>query len=252
MEEIRKPLQGVGNIIRFNWHYYVLSAIALIALLLTSNSLTTALRAAATVAILLIIIINTISLLVSFFIYDLSSLYKFNWLDKVGIGTKIININAGFDETSKFLKAKYASADLTVFDFYDPTKHTELSIKRARKAYPTFPNTLQISTAHLPLKDKSADNVFTILSAHEIRNQDERVAFFTELHRILKPQGQVIVTEHLRDTANFIAYNIGFFHFYSKRTWLQTFAKAGLKVSNEIKITPFISTFILTKNGTAS
>ena len=204
------------------------------------------------VVILLIIITNLISLFVSFVIYDLSSLYKFNWLDNVRIGTKIININAGFDEISTLLRTKYADADLTVLDFYNPTQHTEVSIKRARKAYPPFSNTLQISTTHVPLVDKSADNIFVFLSAHEIRSDDERVAFFEELNRILKPEGQVVVTEHLRDTANFIAYNIGFFHFHSRSTWLKTFGKAGFKVSKEIKITPFISTFILSKNGTAS
>ncbi|MBC6491800.1 class I SAM-dependent methyltransferase [Flavihumibacter stibioxidans] len=252
MEVVRKPFQGVGNIIRFNWHYYVLSAIAIIALLLTRDYLPAALRAAVIVCILLIILANLVSLLVSYFIYDLSSLYKFNWLDNVRIGSKIININAGFDETSTLLKTKYADAELTVLDFYNPTKHTEVSIKRARKAYSPFPNTLRTSTTHLPLQDKSADNVFTIFSAHEIRNNEERVAFFKELNRVLAPEGQVIVTEHLLDTANFIAYNIGFLHFHSKWTWLQTFNKAGFKVFNEIKITPFISTFILTKNGTAS
>jgi ubiquinone/menaquinone biosynthesis C-methylase UbiE len=115
-----------------------------------------------------------------------------------------------------------------------------------------FPKTIRTSTTHLPVQDESADNIFTFFSAHEIRNDDERVAFFNELNRVLTPEGQVIVTEHLRDTANFIAYNIGFLHFHSRWTWLQTFGKAGFKVSNEIKITPFISTFILNKNGTAS
>lgn len=252
MDAIRKPFQGVGNIIRFNWHYYVLSAIAIVTLLLMSDNLNAALRAASIVFILLIILVNLVSLLVSFFIYDLSSLYKFNWLDNVQVGRKIISINADFDETSNLLKAKYANADLTVLDFYNPKKHTEVSIKRARKAYLPFTGTLQTSTTHLPLQDKSADNVFAIFSAHEIRDYQERVAFFKELNRVLTPDGQVIVTEHLRDTPNFIAYNIGFLHFHSKWTWLQTFSKAGFKVSNEIKITPFISTFILTKNGTAS
>lgn len=249
---MRKPFQGIGNIIRFNWHYYVLSALAIVALLLTSNNLPTAFRTVAKVTILLIILVNLISLFVSFFIYDLSSLYKFNWLDNVQIGRKIVNINAGFDETSHLLKTRYPNADLTVLDFYNPIKHTEASIKRARKAISPFPNTLQTSTTQLPLPDKSADNIFTILSAHEIRNDLERVAFFKELNRVLTVEGQVIVTEHLRDTANFIAYNIGFLHFHSKRIWMQTFSKAGFKVSNEIKITPFISTFILTKNGIAS
>ncbi len=252
MEAIRKPFQGVENIVRFNWHYYVLSVIAIVALLLLSDFLTAALRAVATVFIFLIIIVNLISISISFFIYDLSSLYKLTWLDNLLIGSKIININAGFDETSKLLKTKYRNADLTVLDFYNPTKHTEASIKRARNAYPPFPNTHQTSTTHLPLQDKSADNVFAILSAHEIRNDEERVAFFKELNRVLTTNGQVIITEHLRDTANFLAYNVGFFHFHSQKTWLKTFESAGFRVADEIKITPFITTFILNKNGTAS
>lgn len=252
MEAMRKPFQGIGNIIRFNWHYYVLSALVIVALVLISDYLPKAFRNVANVSIFLIILVNLISLLVSFYIYDHSSLYKFNWLDNVQIGRKIVNINAGFDETSHLLKTRYPNADLTVLDFYNPIKHTEVSIRRARKAYSPFPNTLQTSTTQLPLPDKSVENIFTILSAHEIRNDLERVAFFKELNRVLTVEGQVIVTEHLRDTANFIAYNIGFLHFHSKRIWMQTFSKAGFKVSNEIKITPFISTFILTKNGTAS
>jgi hypothetical protein len=49
-----------------------------------------------------------------------------------------------------------------------------------------------------------------------------------------------------------MAYNFGFFHFHSKNTWLKTFHRSGLTITNEIKITPFITTFILDKNGTAS
>jgi ubiquinone/menaquinone biosynthesis C-methylase UbiE len=94
--------------------------------------------------------------------------------------------------------------------------------------------------------------IFAILSAHEIRNDEERNSFFKELRRALTATGQIIVTEHLRDTANLLAYNIGFFHFHSKKTWLNTFHSAGLSVASEIKITPFITTFILDKNGTAS
>ena len=99
------------------------------------------------------------------------------------------------------------------------------------------------------MESNSADKILLILAAHEIRNGNERIAFFKELNRIIKPTGQIYVTEHLRDTANFIAYNIGFFHFYSKKSWLDTFAKANLAISQEIKQTPFISTFILVKNG---
>ena len=88
-----------------------------------------------------------------------------------------------------------------------------------------------------------------IFAAHEIRNEEERSLFFKELARILKPGGNIVVTEHLKDLPNFMAYNIGFLHFHSKRSWLTTFKSADLILKKETKQTPFISTFILCKNG---
>lgn len=76
--------------------------------------------------------------------------------------------------------------------------------------------------------------------------------FFNELKRILKPKGEIVITEHLRDVSNFLAYNIGFFHFYSKSTWLKIFKSAELNMQKEEKLTSFISTFTLSKNGTTS
>ncbi len=96
----------------------------------------------------------------------------------IGTGKQLVNINAGFDETSLLLKEKYPDSDLIVFDFYDPVKHTEISIERARKAYPQFPGTTKISTNNIPLKDNSADYIFLLLAAHEIRNDEERIDVF--------------------------------------------------------------------------
>jgi ubiquinone/menaquinone biosynthesis C-methylase UbiE len=254
MEGIRKPYQGVLNVIRFNWQYYILSVIIILTALVIAFRLQQELCRIAFAFVLVVILVNIISLFVSWFIYDHSSLYKFTWLDAVQIEKKgnIININAGFDETSVLLKNKFPASDLTVLDFYDPAKHTEVSIKRARKAYPPYPNTQKTGTDRLPRGNDSVDNIFVIFSAHEIRDDEERVTFFKEISRVLTSKGQVIVTEHLRDAANFFAYNIGFFHFHSKKTWLKTFDGSGLQVEAEIKITPFITTFILNKNGTAS
>ncbi|HEU5052827.1 MAG TPA: methyltransferase domain-containing protein [Hanamia sp.] len=251
---MRKPYQGMLNVIRFNWPYYILSVIFILTALVIAFRLQQELRRVVIAVVLLVALLNIISLFVSWFIYDHSSLYRLTWLDQVEIEREanIININAGFDETSVLLKNKFPGANLTVLDFYDPAKHTEVSIKRAGKAYPPYPNTQKTGTDRLPCRNDSVDNVFVIFSAHEIRDDEERVTFFKEISRVLTAEGQVIVTEHLRDAANFFAYNIGFLHFHSKKTWLKTFDAAGLKVTAEIKITPFITTFILNKNGTAS
>lgn len=253
MDKLRKPFQGTWNIIRFNWHFYVLSFIAVVVLLLLRNNSIEPLRLMFGIIALIIIALTIISLAVSCYIYDFSNLYSLSWLDKLHPNNnKIANIHAGFDETSSLLKNKFPQAQLLVFDFYDPEKHTEVSIKRARKAYPPFPNTQQTDTNNLPLQDNLLDKAFSVLSAHEIRNDNDRVAFLKELKRIINHSGQIIITEHLRDTANFLAYNIGFFHFHSKHTWFKNFQQAGLNVTEAIKITPFITTFILDKIGTTS
>ncbi|HTE25499.1 MAG TPA: hypothetical protein VK664_13150 [Flavitalea sp.] len=205
------------------------------------------------IVIIFLIFSTIISLIVSAYIYDFSHLYSLSWTDNSDQHKKqkIVNINAGFDETSVLIRQKFPAADLYVFDFYNPDRHTEVSIKRARRAYPPYPGTQSVSTSALTIESNSAAKIFCIFSAHEIRDDAERILFFNELHRILSDDGEIMITEHLRDVANFLVYNIGFFHFHSKSKWMRTFYEAGLNVSRQIKITPFITTFILQKNATS-
>ena len=164
----------------------------------------------------------------------------------------LINITAGFDETSHLLEERFHDCELSILDFYDPSKHTEISIQRARNALPPHPKTQEIKTSRLPFEAQSVNKVFLILSAHEIRNPTERTEFFRELNRILKLGGRIVLTEHLRDIPNYFAYNIGALHFHSESTWRENFRDAELKISKRFNITPFITTFILEKNGNSS
>ena len=249
MDKVRKPFQGISNIIRFNWHFYLIAIVLILLILLLSVYSNSTIKSILQIFALLISITIFISLIVSYYVYDLSSFYKFRWIKNNDDNISIININAGFDETSELLKRKFINSNLTALDFYNPKKHTEVSIKRARKKYPPYPNTKKTETSKIEIESNSIDKIFVILSAHEIRNEKERIAFFSELNRILNPKGQIIVIEHLRDISNFLAYNIGAFHFYSKSSWLNTFNKSKLRVISEIKNTPFISIFTLEKNG---
>lgn len=256
MEPLRKSFQGVTNIVRFNWHYYIILSVMLLVLIFIVNSILEMPETYSVVLVVLFVLPVFISLLVSFYIYDCSDLYKLNWLNSIdhkdSSALHIINIHAGFDETSVLLKSRFPDSRLLVFDYYDPVKHTEVSIRRARKAYESFPGTQQVITTDFPFDTGAADLICNLLSAHEIRDFQERVLFFKELVRGVKPDGKIIVTEHLRDLANFLAYTIGFLHFHSRASWYRTFELAGLKVIREIKITPFISTFILEKYDTTS
>lgn len=248
METIRKPFQGVWNIIRFNRHFFIRALVFILALSYLFFYVDIFARSFVFYALVIVITSLFIPLAVSWYVYDFSGLYLLNWV-ALPPNPIIANINAGFDEITCLLKEKFNKAEIHIFDFYDPAKHTEVSIKRAREAYPPHPDTHLITTSKLPLDSESADVIFLFLAAHEIRDTNERIIFFSETRRILKPTGKIYVTEHLRDIPNFLAYNIGFFHFHSKSTWLETFSRSGLHVADTIKNNPFITTFTLTKNG---
>jgi len=249
---LRKPYQGVTNIVRFNWHYYVLAVALIFALGIITPFLGYVYILPMAMLMAAITIGTAISLFVSYYIYDASDLYSLNWLHKLSIDNNSVlaNINAGFDETSAIIASKYPQNKLLVFDFYNPEKHTEVSIERARKAYPPFPGTKTITTTNIPVADGSVDYIFLIMAAHEIRDNQERVSFFKQLNSKLSDKGRVVVVEHQRDLSNFLAFNFGFFHFYSPVNWKNTFHKSGFKIESEFKQTPFISIYTLAKNGT--
>lgn len=245
----RGDYQGVTNIIRFNWHFYLIAAVSVPILLMYVSRIEGFIMWICMSLVVGIIITTVISLIASHYIYDRSGLYQFSWVGQFDkdAASIIVNVHAGFDETSRILKENFPASNLKVFDFYDPSKHTEASIESARKAYPPYDGTIKTTTSMLPLADKKANIIFNIFALHEVRNRAERIGFLYEQVRALVDDGKVVVVEHLRDVPNFLAYNIGFFHFLSENEWSLNFQQAGLNIDSKFKITPFITVFILRK-----
>ncbi len=256
MEKVikRKPFQGVFNIVRFNWHFYLMALLLFIFSFLFSTYAVSNARLFFKIILILIFYSVFISLFISYYIYDFKEFYSLKWLEFIDVEKRknIININAGFDETSAIIENKFPNGNLKVLDFYDSNFNTEMAIERARKAYPAYKNTKKVSFYDLPIKDEFSELIFLIFAAHEIRKSNDRNTFFKELNRILDNNGKIILIEHLRDLPNFLAFNIGFFHFYSKKTWLNDIEKSNLKISSEHKLTIFTSLFIIEKNGNPS
>jgi ubiquinone/menaquinone biosynthesis C-methylase UbiE len=246
MEIKRRRFQGVLNILSFNRHFYVFGLIML-AIIILSHLLFN------WPSLLFWIIISaflyglTMPLIVSAYVYDFSGYYTLNWLKNFNYrdseDKQILNINAGFDETSFLIKKVFPKSDLRVFDFYNAEKHTEPAIVRARKVSLVYPNTEQIVSSHIPLKDSSVDLIFLLSAAHEIRSQAEKIQFLKECHRVCKSTGNVIMIEHLRDFPNFLAFTVGFTHFFSKNVWGKAFKESGFSTFTEQKFTPFMSIF---------
>ena len=243
----RKPFQGVKNIIRFNWHFYLIMLAFMIGLVLLTIYSAYPLKNIFGILLLLGFVPIGVSLAVSYYIYDYSSLYSLCWMDALGIQDEdhIANIHAGFDETSELIHEKYPGSRLSVYDFYDPIKHTEISIKRARKTNPEYPGTQKLNTSIRVMPEKELDYILLILSVHEIRNEEERVQFFKALGDSLRTDGKILVVEHQRDLANFFSYTIGFFHFFSPESWQRVFRNAGFSIQSQKKLNPFITAYTL-------
>ena len=242
---MRTPLQGTLNVVRFNWPFYAaagagaLAAAALVRLAPKPISTLAKLGGLAGATVTL----N--SLLATYYVYDASDYYELDWLDHVPTPRRVLNVNAGFDELTGLLRARYPTAEVVPVDFYDPDTHTEASIARARAAYPPPADTVALGRPAHVSRLGPADLIVAALSAHEIRDAAERTDFFARLRERLLPGGRIVLVEHVRDIANTLAYSFGVGHFHLRAAWQATFDGAGLQVFDERRHTPFLRVITL-------
>ena len=252
MQAARSRYQGVLQILRFNWPMYVAAAVVLGtgAVLLLVLRLAPLLRNAALIGIGLAAFWLLVSLAVSHYVYDLSAIYRGDWLRRAIRRTpaRIANLHAGFDEFSDVLRARFPETELRIFDFFDAQLMTEPSIARARQLARDQSPADPVDFRSLSLRDEELDAAFLIFAAHELREADARVALFSELHRSLKADGELVLVEHLRDLPNFIAFGPGFLHFHSRSTWLRDAEAAGFSSANEFSHTLFVRVFTFVRS----
>jgi SAM-dependent methyltransferase len=247
----RSRWHGVGQIIRFNWRFYLAGAatlaVGISAVLVVTMPLW--LRNVSLGCLALVAFWTVMSLAVSHWVYDLSVITRWTWIARYlpEAPRRWANIHAGLDESSPALKKLFPDAQGEILDIFDPAEMTEASIAEARCHAGNDPDATVADLRRLPLADNQYDALFLIFAAHEIRHPDARRQFFTELKRALKPGGRVLIVEHLRDWKNFIAYGPGCFHFQSRATWHGAASGSGLAIEKEFGITPFVRIFLLRK-----
>jgi hypothetical protein len=184
------------------------------------------------------------SIFFSWFIYDRSSLYTFNWLLSEEKMKTIWNIFSGYTEAGHLLEQKAIHQRVIHFDFYSEEVSVTSSIQIAKKnSQPIQHTAIQFDNWN---QNEKTNCILFMQSLHELREESQQIACLREAKKYLAETSDVIyVVEHLRDINNFLIYASGVFHFFSRKRWLRVFEKSGLTVEKEFQITPFIRTFIL-------
>lgn len=236
--------KGVSQIVLFNWPFFAAALLAAALALSLNPLLPEGLQAWVLLAVALGGLSVALSLIASWYVYDFTPLYAFHYW-RQSYPERIANIHAGFDESSLALQRKFPKAAIDTYDFYDPEKHTEASIRRARARYPAPVPTTSIDSAHIPVGEDTYDMVCLIFAAHEIRDEAERVAFFKEISLVAKPGANLYVVEHLRDWRNALVYSIGCLHFHSEATWQKTFAASGWRIVERTRPNAFVVSYHL-------
>lgn len=247
--ENRAPYQGLLQIFHYNRPFYIRTLATVAAAAVVSVWLPSALRALLLFGCGIAASWTCSSLLVSHYVYDRSTLYSLHWLSGLlsRTPTDWINIHAGIDETTGVLASIFPGSTGQTVDIYDPEEMTEPSIGEARDI--TRANSPTADWRALPAPDHSFDAVFLFFAAHELRHREARVKFFQEVARVLRPAGEAVLVEHLRDWSNFAAFGPGFLHFFPESAWQDAAAAAQLSIEQRRTITPFVHVFLLRRSS---
>lgn len=188
------------------------------------------------------------SLIVSYSIYDRSSLVSGTWIPPL-LPSNVdawASVDVGLD-AEVMLDAVLPGRCLAYLDIYDGARAGAGSVDRARHLTPRAHAPIPCPLDALPLHDESCDLVAIVFSAHEVQRAEDRDRLFLEARRALRPKGRLLLVEHLRDLPNFLAFGPGFLHFKSRNEWLRVARSANLSVVMEKRVTPWVGIFVLEK-----
>lgn len=249
-----KTFEGMMRVVRFNWPLYLAAAaVVLLLLILAAQPMLAGwMHTILWITAALVLIQATLSLLASHWVYDRSALRDWCFLQELmqQVVSKtvadehklcIVNVHSGYDETSGALRRLFSSADIATIDLFPTLTKREASIIRARSLYPPLTPSICHTVTNWPLPEHSVNLILIAFAAHEVREAAQREMLFAQAAKVLSPNGRIILVEHVRDIANFVAFGPGFMHFLPLAEWVRCATQNDLKIAKQYRITPLVA-----------
>jgi SAM-dependent methyltransferase len=176
----------------------------------------------------------------AFIAYDWGQSREYERLAELGNipeANVVIDVTAGKLRGSRGLLPLLKGGHYFVVDIFDPAKMADQALRRARRMEPPLEADRRIYKRRatpdtLPIPHRWADVVYCSFSLHELNEAADRDAIFKEFHRILKPDGKLVMAEHGRDWLNFLAFGPAMLSFFSPATWRDHLDRAEFEVKH--------------------
>lgn len=234
------------DVLGFNVAPVVLAPISgVLALLAALAPLPVPVRIALAVGGVGAIVLTVAALATTWWVFERSSGRRWAWvMEQAGQPRRWLNLTTGFDDSSATLRRSLRGEGRSI-DVVDPTLQLERPLLRARHRFPPPGSPVVPAALDAAIEPHSADVVFLLMAAHEAHGP-ARADLLRSAARAIAPGGRLILVEHLRDTANILAFGPGAWHFSPRDAWLATTREAGLRLVAETRLSPFVGGLVLT------
>ncbi len=157
-------------------------------------------------------------------------------------------IDLGYRRQAINLSRRLTTGRVIVLDIYNPQWTTNPALVRLRKRMPIPPPDPRISLRDasmdlIPLPDQSVSSVIMCQIASELWQRGDQIALFREIHRVLTPNGRLLLAERTRTQTNWLVMGPMALNLKRREDWQQLLQTAGFVVRRTQDLSGIISCF---------
>lgn len=146
------------------------------------------------------------------------------------------------------LAQRLTSGQVIVIDVYSPQWAPGRALARQRERMSTAPTDPRLDWRSgeiglMPLPDHSVSTAIVCLVMNEFWQHGDRQVLLKEVHRILKPNGRVLVAERARSRANWLVMGPMAIGLPSLEQWRRLLVAAGFQLRSERELEGLIHCF---------